>query len=360
MRTPSVVVLERGLRYRVIATADVVEALAYYLWAVGTVALGLGVWGMATAVVVRAASGSATVIARGPLGLLRPRWSWQQVRPLLRFGAKFQATAVLQIVREQGLNVGVAAVAGVATLGVWNLAWRVLQVPNLLFVTVGRVSFPAMSRLLGAGEDPRPVIERGLAVLSALTGAMIVGLIGIAPALPALVGESWHDVPAVILWSGVALILAAPIAVGTGGYLFAADAPGAVAVATLASTVIWFGLGFSLVPSLGAPAVGIGWVAAAVVNAAILWRHVAARTGAAVAAHVAAPTAIGLAASAVGWLVAHRVGDRVLGGVLGLAAGELLLVAGLAAVSRPALRDTRVLVRQALRSFRRAPAPLGS
>jgi hypothetical protein len=189
---------------------------------------------------------------------------------------------------------------------------------------------------------------------------MIVGLIGIAPALPALVGESWHDVPAVILWSGVALILAAPIAVGTGGYLFAADAPGAVAVATLASTVIWFGLGFSLVPSLGAPAVGIGWVAAAVVNAAILWRHVAARTGAAVAAHVAAPTAIGLAASAVGWLVAHRVGDRVLGGVLGLAAGELLLVAGLAAVSRPALRDTRVLVRQALRSFRRAPAPLGS
>src|SRR5207248_929994 len=41
LRTPSVIVLERDLQYRVIATADVVEALAYYLWALGAVAAGL-------------------------------------------------------------------------------------------------------------------------------------------------------------------------------------------------------------------------------------------------------------------------------------------------------------------------------
>jgi O-antigen/teichoic acid export membrane protein len=360
LRTPSVIVLERDLRYRVIATADVAEALAYYLWAVGAVALGAGVWGMATAAVVRAVVGSGTVIARGPLGLLRPRWSWSLLRPLLGFGAKFQATAVLQIVREQGLNVGIAAVAGVATLGVWNLAWRVLQVPNLLFMTVGRISFPMMSRMLGAGEDPRPVIERSIAVLSALTGALIVALVGFAPALPAIVGPGWDDVPAVILWSGVALVLSAPIAIGTAGYLFAADSAGSVAVATVASTVAWFGVGLPLLPELGAPAMGIGWVAANVVNGGILWRQTAARTGAAIGAHVAAPTAIGLAAVATGWLLAHRVDDDLLGGILGLAAGELVLLGGLAALSRPALRDTHVLVARALRSFRRAPAPIGS
>jgi O-antigen/teichoic acid export membrane protein len=101
LRTPSVIVLEQRLSYRVIATADVVEAIAYYLWAIGAVALGLGVWGLATAVVVRAIAGSATLILLGPLGLVRPRWAWSHLRPLLGFGAKFQATAVLQIAREQ-------------------------------------------------------------------------------------------------------------------------------------------------------------------------------------------------------------------------------------------------------------------
>jgi O-antigen/teichoic acid export membrane protein len=360
LRTPSVIVLERALQYRVIAATDVVEALAYYAWAVTTVALGMGVWGMATAVLVRATAGSATVISRGPVGLLRPHWSWSLVRPLLGFGAKFQATAVLQIARDQGINVGVAAIAGIATLGVWNLAWRVLQVPNMLFMTVARVSFPTMSRLLGAGEDPRRVIERGVAVLAAVTGAMIVGLVGFAPALPSIVGHSWHDVPAVLLWSGVALVLAAPIAVATTGYLLASDAAGAVATATLASTVVWFCVGFALLPSLGAPGIGIGWVTGAVVNAGVLWRRTASRTGAAIGVHLAAPTAIALAGTATGWLAAHALSDRLLGGAIGVAAGELVLIAGLAVASRPALRDGRTFVRQALRGLRGAPPPVGS
>ena len=117
LRAPSVIVLERRLAYRVIATTDVVEAVAYYLWAVVAVAIGFGVWGLASAVVVRAIAGTATMAVVGPLGLLRPRWSWRHVRPMLGFGAKFQAAMVVTLVRVQGLNVLVAAVAGVATLG---------------------------------------------------------------------------------------------------------------------------------------------------------------------------------------------------------------------------------------------------
>lgn len=360
LRTPSVIVLERALEYRVIALADVAEALAYYGFAVAAVALGAGVWGMATAVVVRAMVGSTMVIARGPLGLVRPRLSWRLVRPLIGFGAKFQANAILQILREQGLNVAVAAVGGVATLGVWNLAWRVLQIPNLLFTAVGRISFPAMSRLAEQRDDPRPVVERGVAVLTALTAAMVVGLVGFGPALPALVGHRWHDVPAVILWVGVGLILGAPTTVATVGYLLAVDAAGAVALATLASCVPLFVVGLALLPSLGAPAVGIGWVAASVVNAGMVGRWTVARTGAGLVRHAAAPTAIGLAAAAAGWLVAHGVHAGVLRGVAGLVAGELVLVAGLGTLSRAALRDTRTVVAQAVRSFRRSPAAVGS
>jgi O-antigen/teichoic acid export membrane protein len=364
LRMPSLIVLERRLQYRVVATADVLEAVSYYLWAIGAVALGLGVWGLATAAVVRALVGSATVILIGPLGLVRPRWSWAHVRPLLRFGAKYQATGLLQVGREQALNVGVAAVGGLTTLGVWNLAWRVLQVPVLLFITINRVAFPSMSRLLGSGENPRPVIERGVAVLAALTAVVTVALVGLAPSLPVLVGSSWNEVPPVLLWSGIALVLSAPVTVATGGYLFAANAAGVVAKATITSALVWLGVALPLLPSLGPAAVGIGWIPSGVVYAAVLWRATTARSGAAIAERLVVPTAVGLAATVVSWVAAEEISHSLLGGFAGLGLGEAVLLGGLAALSRSALRDVRSLLVLGLGSFgigarSAAPDPLG-
>ncbi len=352
LRLPSAIVLERRLHYRTIARADVAEALAYYAWAVGSVAAGLGVWGLASAIVVRAAAGTTTMLVAGPVGLLRPRWSWQHVRPLLGFGAKFQATAVLWMMREQGLNVAVGAIGGLAMLGVWNLAWRVLQIPNLLFRAIARIAYPAMSRLLETREDPRRAIERALSALAVITGALVVALVGFAPALPEIVGDAWSDVPAVLLWSGVALVLGAPITVVTSGYLYAADQPGAVARATLTGSAAWFGVTLPLLPSLGAPAVGVGWIACSVVSVALFWRATAAVSGAKVGSAIAAPTLLGLAGTAVGWLVADAMPDRIPGGLLGAAAGEVVFMGTVLLLARGALRNTTALVGQAFSGLR--------
>jgi O-antigen/teichoic acid export membrane protein len=360
LRAPSVIVLERELHYRVVATADVVEALVYYAWAIGAVALGLGVWGLATAVVVRAAAGTGTVLALGPLGLVRPRWSWRHVRPLLAFGAKVQGSIVLLIAREQGVNVIIAAVGSVSTLGAWNLAWRVMQVPNLLFLAVGRVAFPALSRLLGAGEDARPVLERGIAVLGVVTGVVAVAMVGLAPALPEIVGSKWSDVPAVILWSGLALIVAAPVGVATPGYLFAVDEAGVVAAATVLSGVVWFGVIVALLPAYGAAAAGIGWLVGGLLGSAVLLRRTVARSGAALVSRAAGPAAVALAATAVGWFVAHLPDQALLGGALGALTGELVLVAGLMLTSRRAFRDTGSLAREGLSGLRRRGSRVGS
>jgi O-antigen/teichoic acid export membrane protein len=292
------------------------------------------------------------VLAAGPLGPVLPRWSWQEVRPLLGFGAKLQAGSLIAVGREQLLNVGVGAVAGLGTLGVWALAWRVMQVPALLFQTVGRVAFPAMSRLLGADLDPRPVLERQVAAVAALNAVVVVALVGFSPALPTIVGDEWHEVPAVLLWSGVALIVASPVVVSAAGFLLAAGMPGVVAVASALGGLAWLAVALPLLDPLGAPAVGLGWIAAACVNAVLLWRPVAKRTGARIAARMALPTAISLAAAALGWLVAHQPDERLLGGAIGLVAGELVVFAGLLTVSRPALHELRALARQGLGSFR--------
>jgi O-antigen/teichoic acid export membrane protein len=353
LRVPAVIVLERELRYRVNATADVVEALVFYAWAIVAVAAGLGVWGLATAVVARAAAGAAYLLIRGPLGWVAPRWSWRHVSPLAGFGARVQLDLMLQILREQGLNILVVVVAGLGTLGVWNLAWRVVQIPSLLFRTLSRVTFPAVSRLLALGEDVRPALEWGIASVAAMTAVAIVGLVGIAPALPDLVGRAWADVPAALLWAGVAMVLAAPLAVAAPPYLYASGQPGRVAAATLASAIVWFGVAAALLPRLGAPAVGIGWVAGGLLNSAVLWRLTVVRSGARLAARLLPPTAVALAAIATAWLTAHLPDDPVLGALAGVTAGELVVLAGLASVARGTLRDGRELAVRGLRTLRR-------
>jgi len=350
LRTPSVVVLEQRLRYREIATADVIEAFVYYAWACGAVLLGFGVWGLASGVVVRALAGSLAMTALGPVGFVRPRWSWKTIQPIVGFGARFQAAEALSIAREQGLNLVVGAVAGLGTLGIWNLAWRVIQIPSLFFLTVGRVAFPAMSRLVGADRDARPVLERGAAVLAALTGVMVAGLVGASTALPAIVGDEWTDVPATIFWSGIGFILASPIAFATRGYLFVRDQAGTIALGLVVSAAVWFGVAAAFLPELGAPAVGLGWVLAGMVNSAVLARRTAQLSGATVAVRAAAPTAVALTATSAAWFAAHQPSDPLLGGLLGFAVGEACVLAGLVLVSRAALRETMGLLRSAARA----------
>lgn len=354
LRAPSMIVLERRLEYPLIASADLVEALVFYGAAIVAVALGMGAWGLAIAVVLRAAAGSLTMIVAGPVGLMRPSWSWPDVHPLLGFGAKLQAGSLIAVGREQLLNVGVGAVAGLGTLGVWTLAWRVMQIPALLFQTVGRVGFPTMARLLAAEIDPRPVIERQVAAVAAVNAISVVALVGFAPALPAIVGDDWREVPRVLLWSGSALILAAPVVVSAAGFLLAAGMPGVVAVATAVSGVVWIAVALPLLAPLGAEAVGIAWIASGCVNAVLLWRPVAARTSARIIVRIAPGTASALAAAAAAWFVAHEPDEQLVGGIAGLVVGELIVFAGLVLFSRPALRDVVALARDGLRSFRPA------
>ena len=75
-RGAGLVVLERQLLYKRIATAETAETMVYYVWTIVTVAVGWGLWGLATATVARSIVGTAFIVAtvtdRDRLAALRP------------------------------------------------------------------------------------------------------------------------------------------------------------------------------------------------------------------------------------------------------------------------------------------------
>jgi O-antigen/teichoic acid export membrane protein len=264
LRIPTGIVAERRLDFHVTARAEVVEMVAYNLAAIGLVVAGLGVYGVALAVIVRALSGSGLLLASGPVGPQRPRWSWPLVREIWRFGVKFQLNSFVTVARDQGVNVVAASIGGLAVLGVWSLAYRLLQSVLLLFQALWRVSFPAIARLLEAGEEHGPLLRRGVGLAAVAAGLPAVAMAGSAPALvPVLFGPRWDDAIPVLPWGAAALLVSGPVTTACTGYLYAVGRAGAVLRSATAQAVLWVGLTALLIGPLGPEGVGIAMLAGA-------------------------------------------------------------------------------------------------
>lgn len=272
-RTPGALLFERRLRYRPLVVLEFIETVAFNAFAIVTVALGAGVWGMATAASFRTLVGALGMIAISPAGLILPSFRLKPLRPLLAFGVQFQAVSFVLVARGLVLNAGIAAVGGLRVLGLWAIADRFVSVLALVLQSLWRVSFPMMSRLIAAGEDTRDLVARNVALVTFAIGFLGCALVGTGPGLmPALLGDTYADATVVLPPACLALVLNVPVNVVVGGYLFAKGRPGAVLVPVIAHSLIWYAVAFPLLPLIGVAAVGVGSLAGGAAGSLLLVR----------------------------------------------------------------------------------------
>jgi O-antigen/teichoic acid export membrane protein len=318
IRVPGSILLERQLNYRPLALVDVVEAFAYYVTAILLVLAGWGVWGMATASVVRAAVGSGVLLALFSPGRMLPLISWARVEHLLGFGFRYQAVGVVNLLRDQGMNAAIAIFAGISALGLWSVAYRVLQIYLVFLNALRRVSFPAMSRLVAAGENLGPTIERVVAVVAVVSGLILAPLVAATPAwVPALLGSQWTDVVPVLPPACLQLMVMGPISVALIGYLWALGEASAVLRATLVGIPCMAVVLIPLLILIGAPAVGFGWMAAGAAEAIVMLITARRHAEFKLAGRIVPPTLFAVAGALAGWIVAIQVGATVIGGLAG-------------------------------------------
>jgi O-antigen/teichoic acid export membrane protein len=348
-KAPGFILLERELEYGRLVTVELTEIFVYYAWAVGTVLAGAGVWGMATAAVVRPIAGCAVMWGVMPTSRVTPRPHWGVLKPLLGFGGRFQASMGVNVAREQGRDVGIGAVAGLASLGIWSVALRLLQVPYLLFESFWRVSFPALSRLRESEADIAPVLERAMKTTGVAGGVVVACLVGSAPAVvPLAFGPEWHQVSEIVAIASVGVILSGPIGPVATGYLYAADEAAIVLRSTVIYTTASLVITFSLLPFIGLPAVGLGWIAQGAIDSWILGRRMHELSGARVIAPVALPVALCVIGAGAGWLLSTRGDATVITAAAGVLAPFAVFVCGLALLDRPLLRNMAGMTRRAL------------
>ena len=316
LRAPHAIALERALEYRPIASIEFTESLVFYGWAIAAVEAGWGVWGVASAAVVRSLVGSALMTVASPLGLITPRLTRSTLRSMLGFGIGFQAVGLATLARSQGVNLVIAAAGGERLLGYWSLANRLLQVPFWVFQALWRVSYPTMARLRAGGEDTRLIVERFARVTALVSGVVLAPLAVSAHYLvPAMFGANWMPAAAPLPWACAGLVVGGPVSVAAAGYLYAERDVRTPLVATIVNGAVWIALTALLLKPLGMAAVGIGWMAASWTEAAIFSRALS-RAGIAVGRMIFVPVAVAAASALLAYVVRTPLASGLAPGIL--------------------------------------------
>ncbi len=342
-RVPSSIALERHLRYRPMVVADVSELVVSTAWSIGAVLAGFGVYGLASGAVVRTIVGTVVLNRLGPIGWIRPSRDLRRVRSLLGFGVTFQLSSAVTLARDQGLNFGTAALLGYTTLGLWTLVSRCLAVPLLVFSSLWRVSFPAMSRMLARGEDVHELMRRNVGAAGVLGGLVYVPMaIGLPPLIPAIVGARWAGALLVLPYILLGLLVAMPISVVASGFLLAKGDAASLLRVNVGISGLNLGVALVLMPLVGYLALGVAQSAAGVADAWLLSQAVHKWGGPPLFSRTIAPTLSAVLAFAVvaaaQLLVKDSLGWLVLAATLGAVIFSLSVMATVPTDVRSALR----------------------
>ena len=311
-RGAGLVLLERQLLYKRIATAETTETVVYYVWTVVTVVIGWGLWGLATATVARAIVGTALFVALAPTGVVWPRCDRRRFRAMLQIGLRVQAVDFVVGVRDQILVLGTAAIGSVSVVAYWSLILRALQAPQTLLMTLLRVSFPAMSRTRSAGGDPASMLPRLLPAATILTGTLLAPLAAAPALVPLLFGDKWSPAADALVLTCLAVVIHTPVAIAAQSYLWTAGDAKSPLRASIGEAVVVLAVGLPLVPIVGVIGLALGGVFCAAVGAAMLARAVDRQTHVHVLRHIRTPVLAWMTAAAVAWGCAQGPGPLVM------------------------------------------------
>jgi O-antigen/teichoic acid export membrane protein len=187
LKTIPSVILERQLRFEILAAIEVIETMIFYTVAVLLAWQGRGVGSYTWAVILRGIIGTSLIYFLAPwkIGF---SFSVPAVRSLLSFGLPYQINSLMAVVKDRFLNIALWKIIGADGVGIigWAQTWS--QKP-LRFVmdNVTKVTFPGFARMQDNPRELKSGIEKTLLFISLITFPVVGGLAVLAPSAVRLI-----------------------------------------------------------------------------------------------------------------------------------------------------------------------------
>jgi O-antigen/teichoic acid export membrane protein len=180
LKTIPSVLLERKLRFDILAIVEIIETFIFYGLAVFLAWRGMGITSYAVAVVVRGIVGVVIIYFLSPwqIGFAL---EFNSLKHLLKFGIPYQANTFLAVVKDRLMNVFLWKIIGAEGVGIIGWAQKWAQTPlRLIMDSVMKVTFPAYSRMQDDKEELKKAIEKTLFFVTLLVMPMFAGMVLLA------------------------------------------------------------------------------------------------------------------------------------------------------------------------------------
>jgi len=338
--------LERNLQYGPIAVAEVAGQVAFYAVAIPLALSGWGAWSLVLGGVAHSIAPTA-VILMAYAHVPRICIDAAAMRELFRFGGLYQTASLATWVRDAVVPFIGSVVAGPTVGGYLQFSWRIGQLLGSGEEIVGRVTFPAFSRL----RDDSASLLRAVRTTSRL-GVLIsmpaaAWAIASAPIfVPAVFGEAWAPAVVIVQFIAFGIILRFPARVVRQAFFAvgAATRATAISVASLVLVVLPVTV---LIPLADGAGAGVGFAIGSALTALLV-------IGGTGSISIRAIDLVRLVGEAATLVVAAWASVTVVGGATGLvvAGGVVLALWALFVV----LVDRAAL--DAVLALRRARAPV--
>ncbi|MDW6021567.1 lipopolysaccharide biosynthesis protein [Mesorhizobium sp. BAC0120] len=184
--------LTRNMQFRSLGIIEVAGTFISGIVGIGAAAVGAGYWALVIQTVSLEAICLLLVLYIN--GLPDLHWSAATARSLWSFSSRILGADLVNYVSGNLDKVVVAKFLGATALGLYSLAFRILQLTLSVCTQVGRVILPTLARLQGDRERlARAFLSITESVSLAVFPAMILTILIAPVAVPAVVGEAWAD-----------------------------------------------------------------------------------------------------------------------------------------------------------------------
>jgi O-antigen/teichoic acid export membrane protein len=275
-----------------------------------------------------------------------PNLRFRRLRPYLGLGAAFQAGWVIEVVRYNVLAAGVASIGGLSLLGLMSLAERLIQPVQLVVENLARVAFPAFSRTASTDRaiDGDLLLRTTRLVAVPIWFALTIVVSASLGLMTLLLGEQWADAVDLLPFFCFRIGLTAPIIVVFTMYLYSVGQGRLVVSLGALGGVVNVAVSLAGAATLGATGIGLGFVASALVELAIVEPLFRRRLGRSTLGSFLAPVAVGLAAVAAAVGTQEALGAGWAASVAAVAVGAAVFAALVAAFLRPVVLEVRRLL----------------
>jgi O-antigen/teichoic acid export membrane protein len=198
LKTIPTVLLERTLDFHKLVIPQVTESVVYSVALIIFAVMGYGVNTFTIAILLRSIVGLPIIYYIQPwdLGFA---FNKKLMKQLISFGSPFQGNSLLALVKDDLLNLYIAAVLPLTQVGYIGFGQKWAAMPlRLVMDNIIKVTFPSYSRMQHDKQALRTLVEKSLYLIAFFIFPVVAGIIVFSPFLIELLPryEKWE--PALI------------------------------------------------------------------------------------------------------------------------------------------------------------------